>query len=87
MSPTDVASWMVAELSRNGELYQEDAAEAIRDRFGDEFVYENDNGNLAIDKAVLTAFRKATGDTVVWVKGERCWRRREDHDGPGRAQD
>lgn len=33
---------------------------------GPEFIYENDNGNPAIDKRVLRAFRKASGDTVVW---------------------
>ena len=59
----------------------------IARRFGEEFTYHNENGNLAIDRRVLKAFRKLTGDSVVWERGERLWRRREGYDQVGRQQD
>jgi hypothetical protein len=54
-----------------------------RPRFGSDCVYENENGNLAIDRKVLSEFRKLTTDDVVWERGERLWRRREDYDPEG----
>ena len=54
--------------------------------FGDDFVYINENGNLAIEKKVLNVFRKLTDDSVVWSRGERMWRLREENDEPGRQQ-
>ena len=79
---TDVASWMAAEIEAKGELYQDDAAEEIERRFGQEFVYENENGNLAISRDVLKEFRKLTETSVVWESREKFWRKREDHDDP-----
>jgi hypothetical protein len=32
------------------------------------------------------AFEKLTGDTVVWERGTRLWRKRQDYDRPGRQQ-
>jgi hypothetical protein len=49
-APKTVAEWMAAELHSRRELYQEDAAYHIQQHFGNEFVYINDNGNLAIDR-------------------------------------
>jgi len=86
-SPSDVARWMLAELDRERALYQEDIVWAISQKFGESFTYENQNGNLAIAKEVLSEFRKLTGGSVVWVKGDRYWRFREDHDGKGRGQE
>jgi hypothetical protein len=34
-------------------------------------VYENENGNLAINRQVLKEFRKLTEKTVVWERGVR----------------
>jgi Family of unknown function (DUF6953) len=51
------------------------------------FTYDNDNGNLAISRNVLSAFRRLTGEDVVWDRDERMWRHRESHDAPGRQQD
>lgn len=82
----DVAKWMLDELKRVKYLYQETVVYDIESKFGAAFTYENDNGNLAIDKRVLAAFRKLTGDSVIWERGERLWRFREDHDEPGRQQ-
>lgn len=85
-TPDDVAKWMFSELQREKCLYQETAVYDIASKFGEEFTYYNDNGNPAIGKNVLVAFKKLTGDTVIWERGERMWRFREAYDEPGRQQ-
>lgn len=85
-TPENVAKWMLGEIEREDFLYQETAVYDISEKFGEEFTYENDNGNLAIDKAVLTAFRKISEKVVVWERGERMWRKRESCDEPSRQQ-
>lgn len=86
--PDDVARWMLAELNEHeGYLAQEDAAAGIYDKFGERFTYDNDRGNLAIRSDVLESFRKLSADTVVWVRAERAWRRREPGDPVGRLAD
>ena len=84
-TPAEVAKWMLEELRRSGELYQEDAVWEIQRKFGSEFVYENENGNLAISRQVLKEF-KALTPGVVWEPGERMWRKREEGDPEGRRQ-
>ncbi len=78
---------MANEVRTKGELYQEDAVDAIERRFGAEHLYDNANGNLAISKPVLTAFRHITESDVIWIRSERYWRRRERADEEGRQQD
>jgi len=85
-TPADVAAWMLSEYQKETVLYQDTAAGEIAARFGNSFVYENANGNLALSAPVLTAFRKISGDDVVWSKSERYWRAREKGDVPGRNQ-
>jgi hypothetical protein len=67
-------------------LYQEVIVYDIAQNFGDEFVYTNQNGNLAISRRVLEEFRKLTEATVVWERGERMWRKREPYDPPNKRQ-
>lgn len=86
MSAKEVAAWMLEELQRVRFLHQETVVYQISEIFGEEFTYVNNNGNLAIDKKVLAEFRKLTDDTVIWEKGERVWRFREDYDEVGRQQ-
>lgn len=82
-----VAGWMLKELEKqDGVLHQDEAVSSIADLFGERFVYENDVGNACVDKQVLAAFRKLTGDSVVWSRGERLWRRRESGDELTRQQ-
>jgi hypothetical protein len=87
MTPDQIAKWMLEELERVGSLYQDTAVVDIASAFGEEFAYVNDNGNLAIRRDVLDAFRELSGDSVVWVRGERMWRKRESNDERGRQQD
>ena len=86
MTPKDVAEFMVAEMGTDFYYYldQKSAVHRIRERFGDEFIYVNRNGNAAIDKRVLDEFNLLTKDRVVWERKRRWWRRREPYDPPGR---
>ena len=87
MTPEAVAQWMLEELKREKYLYQETVVYDIESKFGEEFTYVNKNGNLAIDRCVLREFRKLTENTVVWERGARLWRLREDYDESGRRQE
>lgn len=86
-TPADVARWMFEQLEKEEHLYQEHIVCEIEEKFGDEFVYYNDNGNLAIDRTVLSEFRKLTDKVAVWERGQKMWRKREDYDQAGRQQD
>jgi hypothetical protein len=80
----DAAEWMMERLKEVHYLQQSEAAGEIARRFGEEFVYENESGGLAIGRAVLKEFRKLNDKTVVWEGGEQQWRYREPYDEPGR---
>lgn len=82
----EVAEWMAGELNRVSELYQEDAAYEVERLFGKQFLYENENGNMAIDRAVLREFRRLTESDVVWEPSERYWRKREPRDPIGKRR-
>ena len=86
-STKDVAEWMLEEIKTKNYLEQGAAVFTIQDKFGDDFVYTNDNGNLAIARKILTAFNKLSGDDVVWLRGEKSWATRQDFHKPGRQQD
>jgi len=83
----DVAQWLFDTVLDKKHLEQEVAVYNIKDEFGDDFVYTNDNGNLAIEKKVLNAFNKLSGDKVVWSRGEKAWMPRQKFHSPDRQQD
>jgi hypothetical protein len=87
MTPKDVAEYMIGHMGESHWLYQETIVSRIRHDCGQEFVYNNESGNLAIDKAVLREFRKLTEQTLIWERGSKAWRRRKEHDKPSRQQD
>ncbi|HEC0205604.1 TPA: hypothetical protein R1P73_003240, partial [Acinetobacter baumannii] len=77
----------VKELDEQEFLYPEWAVWEIQEIFGDDFVSENENGNLTISKVVLKEFRKLTEGEVVWMRSEKAWRRLyEDENYEGRQQ-
>ena len=76
----EVAKWMLDQISKKRELYQNEVVYQIEEKFGSQSVYENRNGNLAINPEVLKEFRKLTEKTVVWSRIEFCWRIRSADD-------
>lgn len=87
MDNNDVAVWMFTEVKQKKQLDQDIAVHQIQQKFGKEFVYQNENGNMSIGKKVLDSFRKITGDEVIWDRGYKQWRLRRKTDKPGRQQD
>ena len=70
----DVAQFMFDKLNESNSLYQYDIVHDIETTYGDEFVYENENGNMAIEKKVLTAFNKFKKDNdIEWDRSEKAW--------------
>jgi len=82
MSIEEVAQFMLSLLQRHGELLQEYAGIEIENRFGNQFARLNEIGQMVIDTEVLAAFRKLSGDNVVWSSGLRLWRFRDQLDEP-----
>ena len=76
---TEIANWLNEKVKEGDYVYQETVVSEIEDVFGDEYVYSNYNGNMAIDKDVLKVFRKISPD-VVWNRGERYWRLKDEND-------
>lgn len=75
---------MVQQLNELEWLDQQHVAYHLEE-FGPDLTYTNDNGNIGINKRVLDEFNKLTPD-VVWSRGSRHWRKREDYDEPGKRQ-
>lgn len=84
-SINDAAEWMLRRVERSGVLHQDDAVSGIADKFGEGTTYENAAGNPAISKEVLSKFKRISPE-IVWSRSERCWRKREKGDEPGRNQ-
>jgi hypothetical protein len=77
-----VAEWMATEFNRHGKLYHNSTAHDIGQIFGEEFVYKNKSGGLAIDTRVLAGFRKLTERSAVWDAYLQIWRQRRPDDDP-----
>ncbi|OIT16365.1 hypothetical protein BL243_11195 [Ralstonia solanacearum] len=84
MDADAVARWMLAQIEREECLYQDDVVDYLVRAKREDLLTENADGNQALGKDVLAAFRKLTGTTVVWVKPDRYWRLRVKEDEPGR---
>lgn len=54
----EVAEWMVKEIRFTGTLHQTAAIEYVKENFGEQFVFVNENGNASLSKEVKKAFRK-----------------------------
>lgn len=84
MTPSAVAAWMLAQVKREGCLYQDDVVDYLAKAKLDDLLTENADGNQVVGRAVLAAFLKLTEATVVWVKPDRYWRWRVAEDELGR---
>lgn len=71
---SDVAEWMFEQFNNTRWMYQESIVYKIKNQFGKDFVYQNSNGNYAIDREVLKQFRKLTEGKAIWERGQRAWR-------------
>ena len=85
MTPSTVAAWMLAQIEREGCIYQDDVVDYLVKAKREDLLTENADGNQVVGKAVLAAFQALTSTTVVWVKPERYWRWRVAEDEPGRT--
>ena len=84
MEPDSVATWMLAQIERDGCVYQDDVVDYLVKANADRLLRENSDGNLVVGREVLAAFLVRTKTTVVWVKPDRYWRFRVAEDEPGR---
>lgn len=84
MKPEAVVSWMLNQLTRDGCLYQDDVVDHLVRQHSEELLVENADGNLALGRSILAAFRAKTENEVVWVKPDKYWRFRVAEDEPGR---
>lgn len=84
MEANDIATWMLAELRRDGCVYQDDVVDYVLRMRHEMLLRENADGNVVLGNEILAAFRKRTEETSVWVKPDRYWRPRVAEDEPGR---
>ncbi|RUT31852.1 hypothetical protein EJP77_10740 [Paenibacillus zeisoli] len=73
ISEQQVAQWMVEEIRQRGILHQEEAIKYVRDHFGEQYVFINENGNASLSKEVKKAFRKLHGGRVAWDRDGFFW--------------
>jgi hypothetical protein len=76
----NIAQWLHDRIMDEDYVYQSTVVYEIAEKFGEEYTYTNENGNLAIDKKVLKEFRNLKGDEILWDKSERCWHKKTDAD-------
>jgi len=79
----EVATWMLGRFNAEGRIEQRTIAQEIRAKFGNQYVYENENGHLGIAPRVLYHFGIMTKETAVWARVGRYWRKRLPTDPPG----
>ncbi|MFG0496400.1 DUF6953 family protein [Pseudomonas sp. YQ_13] len=79
-----VSAWMMAQMEKDGCLYQDDVVDYLVRAKTEELLRENSDGNLVLGATVLNAFKKLTPDSVVWVGPDKYWRWRVAEDEPGR---
>jgi len=84
ISAEDTTRWMLSMLERDGCIYQDDVVDFLVKNAADNLLRENADGNLVLERVVLSSFKKLTETNVVWVKPDRYWRYRVAEDEPRR---
>ena len=84
MDTQTAAKWMLAQIEKDGCIYQDDVVDYLVKAGSEDLLRENSDGNLVIGRELLEAFKAITETTVVWVKPDRYWRWRVNEDEPGR---
>ena len=75
---------MLSKLKMDGCLYHDDVVDYAIKKGAEDLLWENADGNLVLRGELLSAFRRLTDGTVVWVKPDRYWRYRVLEDEAGR---
>lgn len=84
MKVDTIVLWMLALLEKDTCLYQDDVVDYLLKNNANDLLKENADGNVVLNNNVLNAFKKATEDSVVWVRSGFYWRYRVAEDEPGR---
>ena len=74
MNEKSVAEFMINEILEKGYVYQEYLVHDIQEKFGEEYVYVNENGNVAISKKVLNELKKLKDvNGIEWDRSDKSW--------------
>lgn len=73
VTKAEIAQWMIDQVQSNGYLDQADAVQWIEEKFGPEWIYENENGNPAIDQRLLDEFRRMRSERITWDGSDKSW--------------
>lgn len=68
-----IAEWMVNEIKFRGMLRQEEAIEHVKQHFGEQYIFVNENGNASLEKEVKKAFRKQHRGRIAWDRDGFFW--------------
>ena len=65
MEANEVAHWMLAQIDKDGCIYQDDVVDHLVKARREDLLRENADGNQVVGKEVLAAFRKLTADSTT----------------------
>lgn len=68
-----IAEWMVNEIKNRGMLRQEEAIAHVKEHFGEQYIFVNENGNVSLEKEVKKAFRKLHRGRIAWDRDGFFW--------------
>lgn len=72
----EIAQWIMTQIVERGRnrTYQRRLVPQIRELFGEEWLYKNQNNNWAIDRRILKEFGPLKSPNVLWERGDQSWR-------------
>src|SRR5438045_8096186 len=69
----EVAQFLLNQIVERGSYTQREFVDDVRERFGEHFIYINENKNLAVNGRVYTAFRKMHNRRIRWDPSGFLW--------------
>lgn len=84
MSINNIISWMLSKLEKETCLYQDDVVDYLVKNSFEQYLIENSEGNLVLNRELLEEFKKYSKNDVVWVRSKFYWRWRVPEDESGR---
>lgn len=75
-TPAEIAAYLLERINAEGTVYQSDFVHDVSARFGEKFVFINDNGNPAVVPSVYRVFRKIKAENpreVQWDRWDFSW--------------